>query len=466
MRVPLFGIGRQGKTPVVTAKVLQNFFVEYRPQGEYTQVVAHGFPGLDRFLSFGDTKVRGQPLAVEQNDLLYCVHRGVLKEVNNAGVVNDRGMLDTVQGPVMMAHDGSRIVIIDGTFGYQYDIATTTLTKITDSDFPSSPTSVTWQDGFFIVGFDDGKFYISTDGLTWDALDFTEADSNPDRLVRIYSDHGEVIAFGDISTEFYANTGINDFPFRKISGADQEWGLAARDSVVKLGNSVALLCKNRLGQVMIGRLSGHAIEPISTPDIDTAINKFAVKSDCTAHSYLLDGHPMAQFNFPSAGYSFCYDALSNQWYTRKSQGITRHRCEYGTQYLDRTILTDYSNGTLYQMNSESFTENGETIEGVIVGEHIGNEQAPFVIDLIRMDMEVGVGATSGQGADPQVMLQISPDGGKSWSSEMWRSFGPIGEYGRQVEWDRLGIYTKATIKLAITDPVKRTVLGCYINPTR
>jgi len=463
MRMPLFGIGMQGLSPVVTAKYMQNFYAEQRPAGERSQIAAHGFPGEDLFVDFGATAVRGTPLPVEQNDLLYVVHRGVLQEVNNTGTKAARGTLNTTSGYVEMAHNGTVIVIVDGTNGYTYNTSTASFATIA-SALPANPLTVTWIDGYFIAGFATGRFYISTDGTTWDALDFANAESNPDGVKRVYNDQGQVIIFGDISTEFWGNTGALDFPFAKIQGADQEWGLAAPASVAKLDNSVAFLCKNRMGEVIIGRLVGNQVQKISTPDLDSIINKYAAVSDATAHSYMLGGHPMYQINFPSAGYSWSFDALSNFWSIRKSEATTRQRNEYGSQYLNKTVFTDSESGKMYRLNADVFTENGSIIEGEIVGDHLPGELERGSIDTIRLDMEVGVGTTSGQGSNPQVMLQVSKNGGKTFGNERWTSAGALGEYDKRVEWRRFGDSRRWTFKIRITDPIKRTIVGVYVNP--
>ena len=463
--LPLFGIGMQGKSPVVSAKILQELYCEFRPKGEKTHVVAYGFAGLDLFVDFGDTPPRGN-ISVEQNDLHYVVHRGTLWEVNNAGVKTSRGTLNTVTGAVIMAHNGTQVMIVDGTNGYIYNTSTLVFVQITDVDFPASPNSVTFNDSYFIAGFDSGRFYISAsyNGLAWDALDFATAESNPDRLIRVLADHGEVILFGDISTEFWGNSGAVDFPYAKTQGADAEWGLAARMSAVRFDDSVAFLCKNRMGEVIVGKLVGHRVQKLSSPDLDTIINAYAVTSDATAHSYMLGGHPMYQINFPSAGYSWSFDGLTNIWSKRKSYLQTRHRCEFGAQYLSKTILTDATNGRLYRLNTETLTENGEQMEAEVIGEHWDSEIDLVAIDKLRIDLEAGVGTTSGQGVNPQVMLQLSRDGGKTWDSEMWRDMGMIGQYMTRCEWRRLGTCQRWTVRLRITDPVKRTILGAYVNP--
>jgi hypothetical protein len=460
---PLYGIGlANGQSTVITSKLLTNIYCEVRPVGEKSQMVGLGFPGIDLFVDFGATPVRGM-LAVEQNDKLYAVHRGVLKEVNNAGVSVDRGSLGTTTGGVVMAHNGTQLMIVDGTSGYIFNTQTLVFSTITDVDFPASPTSVTFQDGYFIAGFASGRFYISAlyNGLAWDALDFTTVNAIPDKLIRIFSDHGELIAFQDTATSFFGNTGATDFPFDRIQGADAEWGLAARDSAVKFDNSVAFLSKNRMGEVVIGKLQGRNFQKLSNPDMDKIINSYTVTSDAVAFSYLLGAHPMYQINFPSAGASWSFDGTTSIWSKRKSSMIERHICERGTAYLSKIVLSDYNTGRLYRLNPITLTENGSPIEGEIIGEHWETELAYMSIDRIRLDIEVGTGVAS----DPasQVMMQVSRDGGKTYGVEQWRSAGLLGDYMQIVEWRRQGTMKRLNCKFRITDPVRRIITGVYLN---
>jgi hypothetical protein len=486
MKLPLFGLGLQGKTPVVTAKLLTNMYAEFRPMGEKSQVIGRGFPGLDLFVDFGDTPARGH-LEVQQNSKLYVVHRATLWEINNAGVAVSRGTLLTTTGAVYMAHNGTQLMMVDGDEGYVFNVNTLAFAQITDVDFPDNPTSVTWTGAYFVAGFDDGSFYIATDALVWDALDFATAEGDPDRLMRVFGDHGQLILFGDISTEFWAPSGGLDFPFSKLQGADAEWGLAARDSAVKFDNSVALLCKNRMGQVIVGKISGNNVEKISTPDLDTIINAYGTTIDAVGFSYLLNGHTMYQINFPSAQASWSYDGSTKIWSKRTSFGKTYHKAMRGTQYLSATVVSDADNGRLYRMNENTLTENGERIDAEIIGEHWDNELEWIVIDKIRVDVEVGPdyaipgsltvwdggGTVWDDGATlwdyqeetpAQIMLQLSRDGGKSWGTEQWRSMGALGDYKHVCEFRRLGRSRRWAIKVRITDPVRKVIMGCYVNP--
>jgi hypothetical protein len=84
-------------------------------------------------------------------------------------------------------------------------------------------------------------------------------------------------------------------------------------------------------------------------------------------------------------------------------------------------------------------------------------------DLIT---EAAPTSTPVQGANPQVMLRWSDDGGHTWSYEQWRSMGKIGQYGYRTIWRRLGMTTKLrdrVYEISGTDPVKIAITGAELQ---
>lgn len=463
MKINLFGLGIQSRSKAVANARLQNVYIENRPMGEKSEVVAYGIPGLDLFSDAGDTPWRGH-IPVETTNFFYGVHRGTLYKVDNSGARTSLGALNTTSGRVGMAHDGDVILIVDGTNGYTYKISTSTFAQIADPDFLNGAKTCAWLDQLFIV--EDGtEFATSPDGAAWDATERAVAESSPDGIQRVIADHGELNVLGPISTEYWVTTPAVDFAFQPIKSAAAEWGCAAPWSVCKANDSLTWLGKNSDGQVSVVRLNGHVPQVISTPDLDQIINGYSTVSDATGLAYKVGGHPFYQLNFPSADASWLYDGLSNRWTPIKSAGMGRHRAEIGIQYLSRTIVSDSSNGRLYKLNPSTFTENGESIEVELISETV---RAPdgerFPVDRLRLDMETGVGATSGQGVIPQVMLAVSRDGGNTYGSEMWANAGEIGKYKTRVEWRRLGTSDQWTFKIRVTDPIKKVFVSASVNP--
>lgn len=458
--ISIFGLGVQSKSSNVTAQKRINFYLELASDGDKNTVTAYGTPGLVLLSAIGASPNRGM-YAI--GNYIYVVNLGKLWQVNNAGVAVDKGTLLTTTGRVDMADNGTQLMIVDGTYGYIYTIATGVLVQITDADYPGADT-VTFNDGYFIVSQpDSGRFWLSAtyDGMLWDALDFATAESNPDNTVRVIADHGELILLGEMTTEFWSNTGSLDFPYSR-SGPGVEWGLAARHSVAKFDNSLIWLAKNRMGEVQVVRLNGYTPQRVSTTDIETIFNSYSGISDATGFSYLHNGHPFYQINFSSANASWLYDGLSNCWSELKS-GTGRHRSEMASDYLLRTVAADYETGNIYNIDENAYTDNGAMIVSELQTKHVFSNLERYTISELQVDLEAGVGLASGQGEDPQIMLQVSKDGGHTWGAERWASMGKAGEYAKRAKWNRLGQARDWTFRLRISDPVKRVVLGAYVT---
>lgn len=378
----------------------------------------------------------------------------------------------TVSGATPAAYNGTFVITVTGanTFTYtmlsnpggnatvvgSYSVVSSFITV--SANLIGVPIDITFGDSYGILGYADGKFQItaSYDFTTLDALDFATAESNPDGLVRDLYDHGELCLFGTNTTEFWANTGGQDFPYSNQRGSTLQYGLAAKWSLVQYNDSVAGLFKNSMGQVQVMMLKGHAIAPISTQEIDFLINDYATVSDATAFGYMLGGHPMFQINFPSANASWLYDGSTGLWSPLES-GLDgdRHRAEILTDYLNKTRVTDYSNGNVYTLDANTYTDNGTPIPREIVSKTIFvGQNKRIAVHRIGVDCETGNGLVEGQGSDPQMMLQVSKDSGRTWSNEIWVSMGKIGDYIRRAFWTRLGSSYFWTFKWRITDSVK------------
>ena len=471
-RVPLFGSGIRGKSAVVSSQRRVNCYYDPQPDEDKTRFAIHGLPGVTQNLYLGAPLVRGW---ITEGVLLYAVHGANFLEINNAFVQTGRGVLSSSAGRVDMASNGAVIVIVDGVFGYTYTISTALLAQITDGDFPANPQTVTWQDGQFVVTFLESgsvkqRVYISPTGTAWDALDFRAAESAPDGLIRVMTDHGELHLFGEYTTEFWSYDGNLDFPFSPIRGASNEIGLAARWSLAKFDNSLCFLGKNRLGEGQVYRLQGYQAQMISPPDLNNLINGYTITSDASAFSYILDGHPMYEIAFPNAGKSWLYYGLSSAalgvpvWSETTTDG-GRHLASLQINYLNRPLVSDYLDGRIYTLDKDVYTDNSVAIERQLDTRHFFKDYDRVTVDRIVYDMETGVGISTGQGSDPQIMHRVSRDGGRTWGNEMTTDIGPLGVYNARVEFRRLGTARDYVFSLRMTDPVKFCVTGASIEAT-
>lgn len=391
------------------------------------------------------------------------------------------GMQVTIAGALPAQYNGTYTITVTGptTFTYvmvsdpggsaapvgSYTI-TSAFTRIVFPDPVIIPLTVCFLSGRFIINIlQSSRYYWSGvyDGLSWDALDFANAETSADPIVAVWANNGQLILFGTRSTEYWGDSGTLDQPFVQIQGTATEWGLAATWSVSKYDNSVAMLVRNRMGQVMVAQLNGYLPKKISNLDVDDAINKYAVTNDASSLSYMLNGHPMYVINFPNAQKSWLYDGASQIWTQLESFGSTRWRGEFGISFLTYTLVASAVDGKLYSVSDDIYDDDGDQIESYIISQTITDQDLDRVsVDKLRVDMEVGQG-TSGV-AYPQVGLSISRDNGNTYGAEMMRNIGPIGTYGNVVDWTRLGTSRSWVFKLRVTDPVHFTLVNAMLNP--
>lgn len=466
--IPILGLGVQEKSRPANAQRCVNLYYEIQRDADRTRVVAYKTPGLDSpFVNFGDTAVRGV-IWPPKSDYCFFVHRDTFYQVDNTGTAVNRGTLNTSAGKVSLAENGTQVGIVDGTNGYTYNMSTTTFAQIVDAQFPNGARTIDIIDGYFVVdsGADDGEFYISDylDGTSWPG-DFGTAESNPDGILRIMTDHQDLVHMGARSLEFWANTGQPDLPFERIPGTTQEVGIAARWSAAEYDGSIAFLAISKEGQIFAAVLRNYRPQRISDHEVEAKWSKYSVTSDAVGSAYVLDGHPMYVLTFPTQGASWMYDSTTTRWSELVSYGLNRHRGEHFFHYLGRNYVTDYANGKVYRLNQETFTDNGEPIRWILVGRHVFDGYSKMRVSRFQLDIETGVGLTTGQGSDPQVMLRVSRDGGRTWGNERWKKIGKKGEYKKRAVWGSCGRGRDFVFEVSGSDPVKTAVLGAGILAT-
>ena len=332
-----------------------------------------------------------------------------------------------------------------------------------NNSFQNGAATVTFLNTYFIVESSD-QFYISgaNNGFDWDATDFATAESSPDGIVRVYSDHGDLILFGALTTENWGNSGATDFPFSKVQGISAEWGLAAMWSIAKFDNSLMYLAKNRMGEVMLVRLEGYYPQPIKDDEFHALINSYSTVSDATGFGYLLGGHPMYQINFPSEGKSWLYDGSTNLMTELKSYGVTRHRAELYAHFINQNYVSDYSNGKIYRLDRSTYDDNGDAIVRQLRSKHIFKDDKNIIVDSLQLNIETGTGLATGQGSAPLAMLRYSKDLGHTWSGEIQASIGAIGKYETRCIWRRLGVSRDWVFEISISDPIPVHITGANL----
>lgn len=465
-RVPIFGKGTAGKSFVVTRQRRLNCYVELREDGDKTEVTVYGTPGmlLDRTVQGVNQPIRSM---LGTQSALYVICAEKFCSVNQNGTTSFTASLSSTRGPASMAFSPTQVVIDDGIAGYLFNGSSL---SIIGASFPNGARTVTFVSGFFVAEQPGSqKFWVSKllDGSTWGGLSFASASQYSDNIVAVDNSIGNLVVFCDQHTEFWQNVGTTPQPFAPVISAVNEVGLAAIYSRAHVEQSIIFLGQTREGGVQVFRVIGYQMKAISSPDIDSIMNSFSVKADATALSYEVDSHKFYQITFTSADRSFLYDCYSDVWsevQTGISQKVgSRHMANLSTYSRGKTYLSDVDTLNIYSMDVGTFTDNGSIVPREITTRHASSDFNEFTVDEVYLDMETGIGIQSGQGSDPQIMIQVSRDNGRTFETERWIKFGKIGNYFMRAVARRWGSARDFVFKFRMTDPVKFVVTGGSIS---
>jgi hypothetical protein len=468
MQFPFVGPSYSARVKNLDAQQCINLYPEMAGPNSKTVAALIGTPGLALWSTLAGGGIRG---SIRFDSALSVVVCGAnVYTVNTAGVATLRGTIDALSTPVSMASNGTVVMIVTGPRGYALNPTTGALTQILNGAFTGADR-VDFVDGYFVFNKPGtGQFQIT--GLYTtdiDPLDFATAEGAPDLLISLIVDHRELWLFGETSTEVYFNSGNSDFPFERIQGAFIEQGCAAKNSVAKMDNRVFWLTADDRGQGMVMCAMGYQPQRVSDHALEYAIGQMSTISDAVAYTYQQEGHSFYVLSFPTANQTWVLDASTNQWHQRAwrnpaDNSLNRHRSNCHMAFAGENIVGDWENGKLYRLDLDVFTDNGDPIARIRTCPHLSDPDYRWqVFDALQVDMQTGVGLTTGQGSDPKAMLQWSTDGGYSWSNELWASVGKLGERRTRVMWRRLGRSRDRVFRVTITDPVRVAIVGASVR---
>lgn len=462
VQVPIAGARQVDRALAVNAQRSVNLYPEVEGDGAKAVLTMKSTPGLRLIAQAGNGPRRSH--SVEFDGATYFVSGGSLVKVTDAWAVSIIGSLNTNEGWCGIVAGRSHLLVVDGGDGYTYN--GTTFAAVSDPDFPPAPTVCGYIDGYFIVndtGTDQFSISANEDPTAWDALDFATAESDPDDAVAITTSFRDLYLIGTLTTQVYFNSGNADFPFELYANGVLEFGTPAPASVVRAGGNIFMLAASRNSSATIVRLNGFQAQKIADPDIAYTLGRMTVISDAVGMAYTQDDQTFYELSFPSEDVTLVYHLEQDMWHERASAGLGRHRAQ-GHGYFNREHLVgDYDNGNLYALDPKTFTENGAPIIRKRVASVLHRESRQIEINELEIEFKRGVGLLSGQGQRPRAMLRYSFDGGNTWSRELWREIGAMGDYGRRAIWHRLGQGEHFIIEISVSDPVDVVLIGAYAD---
>lgn len=457
---------------------LLNLYPETTPLGGQSPVLIIGRHGLKPWATAGDGPIRGSEVMA---GVLYVVSGTTLYSVTSAGVatsigtvagsgfviMSNNGRLGTPGNQLVIATGAAWVEYLNGYFiwgrdatapqpglAYLYNATTSAFGAIADPDL-------------FLSG--EGKFQISTvlNGSAYSATDFATAESSPGKLIRGKVDGADLFLFCEDVTEPWYNSGASPFPFERQNQTVIRKGIMGTHTIALLDNTIMWIGKDkdaggspivyRLGLGLQGlRISTHAVEDVLATVTDWSLVK------CI--SYIVNGHAFYQIILPAAT-SWVYDVATNHWHEESTFQLGRWQGNSHSYAYSQHIIGSFNSGDLFTLDPDYIWDGASTpIVAEMISVPIGDYVNWKTLASFQINFETGVGTlATGQGSDPQIMLQLSFDRGHTWGREKWRSIGKVGEFAKRVIWRQLGPFLGVDIKLKITDPVPRRFINYFAD---
>jgi hypothetical protein len=467
MRIGLVGGSNQSRSLSWNAERTVNL-IPFRDPRAKEEWALLGTPGLTDFAEFGGGPVREAFTAA--NGRCFFISENKLVEVTSDGTETERGTLNSSGSICTMDENGLQLGICDGTDVYIFTYATDVFAEVTDVDLPTTCGAISFLGGYFFVNsVDTGKFYISAlyDGTSWNALDFSTAESKPDILVRSIRALGYMWNLGSEGGEVWSHTGNSSFPFEKIGGGDFDIGCAAAYSVVVIDGAIIWVGKDKFGSLVVYSANSFTPEIISTDAINYRLQtEVTTAAVLRAWAYQEDGHVYYVLTGGGMETSLVYDRNTKEWHERAFlNGDGNYETHLGaccTFAFGKHLVGSRVDGKLYEMRMDLYSDAGEEIARERIYTHLIDEGKRFRVNELEIGIESGVGDPDGDD-DPIMTLSLSSDGGRTYGTEYSESFGEQGEYNKKLRFRRLGTHDELTIKIRTASRVKVALTGSYIR---
>lgn len=467
LNLPVHSYQSRGR-PSSTARLI-NCFAELMPPGGKTPVLLTRSPGVKAWSTVGSGSIAGMYVAKIKFasgtlERLYVVSGRELYSVDSAKTAS---LLGEVGSPTRIdfAHNDLSLVVVNEPAAFSYDGAT--FAEIMDPDFTSRGAGdVEFMENFLLFREPNSNRMFGADlgsSTSFDALNFVNADSNPDDLVGMIDDHRIVVCFGEETTELYENTGAAGFPFERVINGTMQVGLAYSDLVARVLDVVYFVGDD----LTVRQLQGGVPVKVSTTHIETLLESYTITSG-RGFAYKEKGHFFVGFSFLEG--TIVYDAITGEWHERRSYNQEFWAPRFCVEFDGKVLAGDPNSNRIVEIDMDTHTDSIPDPESASDTQRMEWTYQPVYAegqrafhDRLEVVLETGVGNTVAPGDEPMMMMDYSDDGGKHWKSLPDRAIGKKGKTETRCVWHGLGSARQRVYRGAVSDPVGITITDTLIN---
>lgn len=501
------------KSPnIIGAAMSRNMFTGYNGSKDDQRRFMQSCPGIKFLMSLGDNAqidgmyVPSTGLAVANYvPSLFVAYKGDVYKIDNdfsVAVIGHYNSGNTVQ---FAETSGERdiLLFVDGIQIYGYELkngqpVSITLPKRITENVYVKPTHIAVVSGSIVIN-DTGSGYVyytkpyplsqatrnifniidgvvqyKDDGITVDTREvdsgeycflddygvqmYFNAESSSDKVSAIYSVGSLLTLYGPSSIEFWQRGDAESYQTwqRTSYTINKEQGLEAKYSLASVNQTQFCIGTGKANAKCILMIEGTKVSKISEEWLDRILNENDV-SNVRAWTYSKNNHSF--YIFTVANETYCYDIMTGEWHIRSSRNYLNSKNKpymplYAAWFNNKIITGCCENGNLYVLDDNYYKEDFDAehslpLYRVRQTPVITADYKPFI--LYQLSLECNAGAIENYNKLSQCLLQMSNDGGYTWSNVIYASLGERGQYSTRLSWLNLGMTRQCVLKVAFSE---------------
>lgn len=323
---------------------------------------------------------------------------------------------------------------------------------------------------------------MTVDSFDWVFYDsygvqqFFNAESSSDNVRAIAAIGPNLYLMGSHSIEIWQRgSGEYETWVRQSYTTNASNGLQAPYSVATCGSNLYYLGSGESYAKAILMVSGQSYKKISPDWLDKKLLGETGDS-AFAFSYAEGDHNFYVLHLGNTRETWCYDATETQeWHQRTSRVFqsgeeTAWRAVSLIWFLGK-FWVFANDGCEYEFSDEYWWEDyGDSGDRLPMIRHrqgplVVNDEKPFVLN--EVGIECNVGCWADYTLQPELLLEVSRDGGNTFGNVRSCKMGRTGQYSHRVRYFALGYNRLCVLRVTYSHPTSLELTACSqrVSPT-
>lgn len=330
---------------------------------------------------------------------------------------------------------------------------------------------------------DESKLKVATvevDSLDYMFLDdysaqmYFNAETSSDAIQAIRAIGSSLYLFGSKTVEIWQRgSGEYETWVRTSYTTNASNGIQCPYSIATVGSTLYYLGSGESFAKGIMKVDGASYKKISDDWLEFKL--LQERSDTVyAYAYAVGSHNFYVLHLPTVGECWVYDSDTDSWHQRVSRdrisGVEIQWRVAAMLWFNGKFVAFCHDGNMYYHTDDYFYEDYGSELKVPMTRHrqgavLVDGNKPFVFN--ELEIECNTGTWDDYELSPKLLLEVSADGGNTFSNVRSCTLGKTGEYSHRVRFYGLGLLRLCVLRVTYSHPtpLELTSVSQRITPT-